>query len=146
MRYAVLLAIATLSTLICGCKKPQDPTISGAFISKGTPATLRLQTDRFSLKEGENIIEGECALIGDTLTLIPKTLNGKNENDSEQKALMDAQTIGKVTDMEVLGSIFRNVALKMEQGGKVLAVEPQRLLQHQQQPYYNSFVSFEKSL
>lgn len=69
-------------------------------------------------------VEGETSqLLGDRLTLHPKTLEGRTEDEATQDAFKRAAQMGVQTDMEALASYFQPIRMKVGQGGKTLVPE-----------------------
>jgi hypothetical protein len=131
MRLCRLLLIA----ILLGCAKPSPP-LSGTWSQSDPAASLTLDGKTFTLKIGTDLVEGETSQVKSFLALHPKTFNGSSEEEATQRAFKEAQEQGKMTDMEVLGSVFEPVRCTVSADNATIEVEKQKLLSNNKEPFY----------
>ena len=67
-------------------------------------------------------LEGETTEFGNFFALLPKTLNGKSEDEITNESYKLAQTQGIQTDLMAVGNLMRKIKMEIGEGGKSLTV------------------------
>ena len=122
------ISTSLLLVLVAGCSKPPKPKLGAAY------ASGRIQLHfpdrghfRIDFEPGTpwaqfGPLEGETTEFGSFFALLPKTLDGKTEEQINADALKAASTQGVQTDLMAAGNLMRTVKMEIEEDGRRLAV------------------------